>query len=179
MIPLFLGLSVANVAVLCVVFGLGLGAVDAEGGATGPYAQHVAMGIAAGFLATGTHLATYTYFMATARWLQAATDKAGLDERRFVFPALERKKRALKVVMVALSVTMLTMFAGGGADPTAHPWFPGGLHLMLAVAAVGVNLIAAWVEFGLIRQQGAVMDEVLWILNRPLPDPPSLGRAHR
>lgn len=167
MIPLFLGLTAANLLLLLGVFSLGLFVVDHTGSVTGAHSLHLLLGIAAGLLCALTHVGVYMYHMATARWLQAATDKIGADPMRWAAPALERKRKVFAVVMGAIVITMLTMFAGAGADPTAGRWWPGEVHLMMGVLAIAMNVSAAISEYRHIRAQGAMMDDALAVLNAP------------
>lgn len=174
MISLFLGLSTANILLLLIAFGLGLSATDGQQAPTGLYAFHISMGIASGLMATLTHIAVYTYFMATTKWLGAATDKADLDPQRFVAPAAARKAKALVLVMAAITATMLAMFAGAGGDPTmTNPWWPGGVHLTMGLVALGANVLGAAFEFPLICRQRRSMDEALVILNTTPQTPPA------
>lgn len=166
MISLFLGLSTANILLMSIVFGLGLFAVDGGDQATEGYRHHVTLGIASGFMAGATHLGVYMYFMATSKWLGAACDKANLNPTNYVRPALEHKKRVLKVVLLAIGVTMLAMFAGAGTDPTMGRQWSSSWHLVLAVLALGTNLVCAVLEYPRIRQQGALMDSALEKVNR-------------
>ena len=166
MISLFLGLSVANLLIMTNAAGLGL-APALLPATTGSdyYAIHITIGIASGMMACLTHMIVYAYFMATSKWLGAATDKEDLDTRRFVSPALEHKRRALTTVIAPIAMVMLTLFAGAAADPTQSPWLPKGIHLFGAAATVMVNLIVAVVQFRLIIRQGRLMDDALAILN--------------
>lgn len=166
MIPLFLGLHAANLIVMSIVFVLGLGATSGpEHRPTDLYAYHLAMGLAAGLLTTLAHLTVYTYFMGTSKWLHAAADKAGLDLHRFVVPAQQRKKYSLRYAMAAIVLTMVTMFAGAGADPTVHPLWPAEAHLALAAITILGNAFCAVGEYRLIRQQGRLMDDALAVVN--------------
>lgn len=170
MIPLFLGLSAANVLLLLISFGLGLFATDAGHNPTEMFSYHVAIGIATGLMTTLTHVAVYTYFMATSKWLHAAADKTGLPTGRYVAPSLARKKRIFVIVMAAIGVTILTMIVGAASDPTVPgSWVPEGLHMAMAFLSVAVNIAAAAGQFPLIRAQGGLIDEVLAIVNNPLP----------
>jgi len=162
---LFLGLTAANLLLLSIVFGLGLFATDAADQPTWIYSYHIALAIAAGMMTLLTHLAVYTYFMATSRWLQAATDKANLDPNAYAAPALAAKKRVLPLAMTAIVLTMLTMFAGAGADPTLRRLWPAEVHLAIAALAVAANALCAALEFRLIKAQGRLMDGALAILN--------------
>ncbi len=166
MIPLFLGLSAANILVLGLTFGAGLlAAGPATALPSSGYAFHITIGIAAGLMTTLTHTAVYTYFMATSKWLQAATDKADLDPTVFVAPAKSRKHRILSTVIAALVITILTMFAGAAADPTAQPWLPSIIHMLMGLTTLAVNLLAAVAQFPLVQQQGRLIDQALAILN--------------
>ncbi len=164
--PLFLGLTAANLLLLATVFAIGLFAVDPADKPTGLYSYHIALAIAAGMMTLLTHIAVYTYFMATSRWLQAASEKANLSLDDFAAPAFTAKRRVLSVVMTAIIAVMLTMFAGAAADPTVHPWWPGEVHMAVAGVAIAVNLFCALLEYKLIQSQGKLMDGALAILNR-------------
>lgn len=163
MIPLFLGLTAANLICLTVVFFLGLFVEDATGGRSDLYTYHITLAIGAGLMTALCHVAVFTYFMATTKWLGAATDKAGLDPAVFVQPPARRKSRAFAVAMLAVVVTMLTMFLGAAADTIAA--MPGGVHLASGIAALLVNLACATAEYRLIKQQGALMDDALAAVN--------------
>jgi len=170
MIPLFLGLTAANLFMIVIVFALGLFAVDVADQPTSLYAYHISMGVAAGLMTALTHVAVYTYFMATCKWLGAATQQAGLDATRYVAPAVDRKKRVIMVAMLAITSTVLALFAGAGADPTVNPWWPAQVHLFSAVLALVVNAICGVIEYRHIRDQGALMDRVLAFFNKPAAD---------
>ena len=144
---------------------MGFGAVDAAGHATSWYAFHIALAIAAGMLTVAVHVATYTYFMATSRWIQAAGDKGNLPAAEFTAPAFGNKKKVIVPVMTAIAAIMIAMFAGAAADPTMIPWLSGQVHLVIAATAIAINVICALAEFRLIRRQGAIMDRALAILN--------------
>lgn len=172
---LFLGLHAANLLLLLVTFILGLLAIDGDARPTSMYTVHLAMGIGAGLMATAAHIATYMYFMATTKWLHAATDKAGLDIARFVKPAAANKSRVFTLIMAAIMITMLTMFAGAGADPTMVALWPGEVHLVMAATTIAANLIAALYEYRYIGRQAALMDEALAILTPP----PAMASPHQ
>lgn len=161
MIPLFLGLTVANLIILAIVFTLGLTAAGAEDGTSSLYTYHLAFGFTAGLMVLLTHLSVYVYFMATTKWLAAATDKVGFDPQRFSIPAQKAKRRSFVMVMSIITVTMLTMFAGAGADVTITRLWPGELHLALAAVAIAANLFGALAEYQIIRNQGRLMDEAI------------------
>jgi uncharacterized membrane protein YidH (DUF202 family) len=168
MIPLFLGLTGANLALLLITFALGMTAVNADGSAGGTYNYHLALGITAGLLTTLCHVAIYTYFMATTRWLQAAADKVNLDAAVFVAPALKRKSRSFPLMMIAIGSVMIAMFLGAAFDPTMRAGSTRGIHLAAACVAIAMNVLVAIAEFQLIRAQGKLMDVALADVNRTL-----------
>ncbi|MBI1338238.1 MAG: hypothetical protein GC164_14950 [Phycisphaera sp.] len=165
MVTLFIGLVVANLLVLCTNFVLGLGAVGADNLPTAVYRYHIALGIGAGLMVTLTHVVVYTYFMGTSKWLQAATDKAGISPGKFAQPGARAKRKAFPLIMTPILVTMVAMFAGAGADPTAGAVWSGQVHLFIAAVAIVVNIGAHLLEFRAIKAQGARMDEALATLN--------------
>ncbi len=165
MIPLFLGLSIANLILLATVFGLGLFATDAQHKTTGVYSYHISLAFASGMMVLLTHLAFYTYFMATTKWLAAASDKANFPMDRFAAPAYGAKRRAMRVAMTAILLTMLAMFAGAAADPTVRPWWPGEVHMFAAIVAIVANAFCVWIESDMIKSQRRLMDEALAELN--------------
>lgn len=177
MIPLFLGLTGANLILLLITFAVGMTAANTSGGAGGSYNYHLALGITAGLMTPLCHVVIYTYFMATSRWLQAATDKVNLDVNTFVAPALNRKRRTFQLMMVAIATVMATMFLGAAFDPTMRPATAGassgtsGVHLAAACIAIAVNLIVALAEFKLVREQGQLMDDALLKVNSTLAAP--------
>lgn len=166
MIPLFLGLTIGNLLLMTAVFLMGLLVVDHTGQVTAMHSRHVLLGLGAGLWATLTHVAVYMYHMATARWLQAATDKSGQPEARWAAPALARKRKVFFVMMAAIGATVIAMFAGAAADPLVNPWWPGEVHMMLALFALAANASAAISEYRHIRRQGELMDDALAVLNR-------------
>jgi len=166
MIAIFIGLTASNLLLLGAVFGIGLFVADGRGHPGALYEYHLGLGIAAGLMATLTHMAIYMYFMATTKWLGAAADKVGLDLAQFVQPAERRKRHAFSLVMTAIVMTMLTMFAGAGADPPRGALWPAEVHLVLAAVTVAVHLAVAAGEYRLITRQGTLMDQGLAAVNR-------------
>lgn len=161
MIALLLGLSIANLLLLTGTFMLGLGAVDASSRPTDLYSLHLILAITAGLFTVLTHLTAYTYFMATSKWLAAATDRAALSLPAYVAPSRARKRRVFAAAMTAVCVTMVTMFAGAGADPTLGRLWPAEVHLLLALAALLANAMVAFVEVRHVRDQRALIDKAL------------------
>ena len=118
-------------------------------------------------MCTLAHMSVFTYFMATTKWLEAATDKAGSPTRQYVCPAAARKRQALRWSMSAIVVTMLAMFAGAGADPSIRPLWPSEVHLGMAMVAIASNLLCAIGEYRIIAEQGRQIDSAAARLAAP------------
>ena len=166
MFPLFLGLTLANLLLLCTVFVLGLFVVDHQSEVTDAYDWHIPLGIASGLMVTLTHVAIYMYHMATARWLEAATDKTGEPHSRWAAPALARKRRIFFLMMAAIGSAMIAMFAGALADPLMNPLWPGEVHMVAGIIALAINVAVAFSEAQHIQAQGRLMDDALRTINR-------------
>ncbi len=165
MFPLFLGLTISNLLLLCTVFVLGLFVVDHQSEVTDAYDWHIPLGIAAGLMVALTHVAIYMYHMATARWLEAATDKTGVPQARWARPALARKRRIFFLMMAAIGSAMIAMFAGALADPLMNPLWPGEVHMAAGILALSVNIAVAFSEARHIQAQGRLMDDALRMIN--------------
>ena len=172
MFAIALGLSAANIILLAMAFTVGLSALDVESGAMTVYSTHIAIGIACGLMCALTHVAIFTYFMATSKWLQAAVDKGGMQYNDFVAPSLSRKIRVLAAGLVAIGGTLAAMIGGAGCDPTVNILWPAGIHLALAISAIIINIIVALIELRLVSDQVKLIDKALIILNTlPTPQP--------
>lgn len=159
MVPLFLGLNAVNTLVLLAVVLAPLlrtAAFLPEGLAGAEF--HPALGIFSGFLAALTHTITFTYFMATTKWLEAACVKADLDFNGFVAAPRRAKQRVLVLAMTAITITGLAVFTGAAADiggqqasNFAHLHGTAGLLAMLA------NVACSVLQYRHLRTRGAVM----------------------
>lgn len=165
MIPLFFGLTAANLLLMVGVFVLGMFTKDMDNAPTFIYPYHITLGVAVGLIAALTHVTVYTYFMATTKWLRAATDKANLDPAFYVEIPMRRKRRALPVSMIAIVATMLCLFAGAGADTTL---WPREVHLVTAILAIAVNFACAAAQYILIRDQTRLIHAALDVVNRSM-----------
>ena len=169
--PLFIGLSMTNILLLAAVFVSG----TVPAGSLIPGRFHVPLAIFTGLFGVLAHMISFTYFMATTRWLMAATEKQDLDRRRFVVRPAHAKRRALWLCMLAVTATMLALFSGAAA---AAPSAAAArlVHPVAAVAAVAANLVALLGLFGLVRARAGLMDEALTLVNSA-PKTSSAGRT--
>lgn len=165
MIPLFLGLTLANLIILGLVAGQGFIALD-DGAEPAAFGLHLVLGVASGFMTVMAHLAVYMYHMATSRWLRAATQKLVIDEDRYVSPAFARKRKVSVFVMPTILLSMANLFVGAAADAGSNRDAMGQVHLVIAMVTIAANVLAAIGEFYCIRGQGRLMDAALAELNR-------------
>ena len=148
MIPLFLGLSLVNLLCLCVAAWLG-------------YNHHRSMHVLAGALATlvccGVHCVVFTYFIATAKWVQHAVLVKRLDPA-LVVPTRSFKIQAFPGALLAMGSVFLAAVLGAARDnemirPTWH-WLP-------ALLAIGVNVAVVFIEYRAIARNGRLIDQIL------------------
>lgn len=159
MVPLFLGLNTANALVLLAVVLASLLRTaaflpDGLGGAE----FHPALGIFSGFLAALTHTITFTYFMATTKWLEAACVKADLDFDGFVAVPRRAKQRVLVLAMTAITITGLAVFTGAAADIAGQRASTfAHLHGVAGFLAMFANVACSALQYRHLRTRGAVM----------------------
>ena len=158
MIPLFIGLTLANLVGLGTAAALGYAA--GAGYAVGPW--HVLSGALAALLCCAVHCVVFTYFAATAKWVQHAIAVKHLDPL-LASPTRSFKAHAFPAALAAMAVTFAAAVAGAGADNFQGAW--PAWHHALAVSTFVVNLLAAVVEFRAISRNGRLIDGVLERVN--------------
>lgn len=159
MIPLFLGLTFFNLLSLAATAVLGYG-VMFRGPAFAPY--HQLMGVLSTIACCAVHCIVFTYFIATAKWVQHAIDVKHLDPQ-LSQPTRSFKAQAFPAALSAMFIVFLTAVIGVitlsyGIRPI---W-----HHVLAVVAVLVNAGAAFMEYQAIVKNGRLIDSILEQVNR-------------
>ena len=155
MIPLFLGLTLVNLLMLGLATALGY-VVDRDPARWSPY--HQLIGVLAAMTCVAVHCVVFTYFIATAKWVQHAVTVKQLDPsvaaptRSFKAQAFPAALAAMAVVFVA-AVTGAATFSGYLRSATVH-------HA-LAIAALTVNVLVALVEYRAIARNGQLIDGIL------------------
>ena len=161
MISLFLGLTLANLIALLTTIGLGYVASNPASNLRG---WHTLAGAMSLMLCIGVHCVVFTYFMATAKWVQHAVTVKGLDPS-FSTPTRSFKHQALPVALGAILIVFLTAIFGAAVDSGSTSVVG---HHLLALAAFGANIGAATAEYAAIRRNGALIDQILSA--KPAPD---------
>ncbi|MGH7177445.1 MAG: hypothetical protein ACREJC_08705, partial [Tepidisphaeraceae bacterium] len=107
MIPLFIGITAVNLLCLAVATWLGWGV--SHGRDWGAY--HQLAGALAALVCVGVHCIVFTYFMATAKWIQHAIEVKQLDPR-IAAPTRSFKAQALPAALLAMSSTFASALFG-------------------------------------------------------------------
>src|ERR1051325_11080468 len=127
MIPLFVGVSLVNL--LCLGVTLGLGYI----GVASPAARnlHVLAGALAALVCCGVHCVVFTYFIATAKWIQHAIAVKRLDPE-LLAPTRSFKMLAFPAALAAMASVFLAAIFGAARDNYMTPlWW----HHASAIAA--------------------------------------------
>src|SRR5262245_53175074 len=154
MIPLFLGLTIFNLLCLGITTALGY-AVMLGGSKYAAYHQ------LAGSLSTvaccAVHCVVFTYFIATAKWIQHAIEVKKL-EPTLAAPTRSFKAQAFPSAIGAMMIVFITAVVGVAT-------FSYGLrplwHHALAIISLLVNVLVALVEYRAIARNGALIDSIL------------------
>ena len=155
MIPLFVGLSLVNLLCLGVTMALGYWA---------PATQrhlHILAGALTTIVCCGVHCVVFTYFIATAKWVQHAVAVKRLDPA-LTTPTRSFKRQAFPAALLAMASVFLAAVLGAARDNYATPliW-----HHATAIFAVLVNLAVSAVEYRAIARNGRLIDIVLARIN--------------
>jgi len=158
-IRLFVGLTSLNLLCLLVAAALGY-AVMFRGPAMGPY--HQLAGALATIVCCAVHCVVFTYFIATAKWIQHAIAVKRLDDS-LAAPTRSFKAQAFPAAMLAMLVTFLAAVVGVMVFSYG---IRGIWHHLLAQLAIAVNLVMAFGEYGAIRRNGLLIDQILMEIER-------------
>src|SRR5690242_13501934 len=108
MIPLFLGFSAANILCLAVTAALGYGV---SSGRHSWSTYHQLAGVLATIVCCGVHCVVFTYFVATAKWVQHAILVKQLDIA-LAEPTRSFKAHAFPAALLAMASVCLAAFIG-------------------------------------------------------------------
>jgi hypothetical protein len=153
-IPLFLGLTLFNLICLLVTASLGYGVLFA-GAKYAPY--HQLTGSLATVACCAVHCVVFTYFIATAKWVQHAIDVKRLDQS-LAAPTRSFRKQAFPAAILAMSLVFITAVVGVATfSYRIRPIW----HHTLSWVSIVVNLLVAVVEYRAIVRNGALIDSIL------------------
>ena len=155
MIPLFIGLTVFNLLMLGVTTGLGY-VVHRDPLRFSPY--HQLAGVLATIACVAVHCVVFTYFIATAKWVQHAVSVKHLDPA-LAAPTRSFKAQAFPAALLAMAVVFVTAVTGAA---TFSGYFRSTtVHHTLAVTSLVINALVAVVELRAIARNGRLIDEIL------------------
>lgn len=154
MIPLFVGLTCLNFIALAVAMTFGYLRTGPDETAS----RHMLSGVLAAMVCCGVHCVVFTYFAATAKWVQHAIQLKQLDPS-LLAPTRSFRAQAFPAAISAIAIVFLAAFAGAGADNYGGLWRPA--HHVLAIAALVVNALVALIEYRAIFRNGRLIDTVL------------------
>ncbi len=154
MISLFLGLTIANLTALLVTIGLGYAGVSGTGSMR---AWHMLAGTMTVLLCIAVHCVVFTYFIATAKWIQHAVTVKSLSAE-YTAPTRSFKAQAFPAALAAILAVFITAMLGAATDNhlVSATW-----HHLLALTAFGINLGAAAIEYIAIDRNARLIDRLL------------------
>ena len=155
MIPLFVGLTLVNLLTFAVAGALGYLSVAGTG--QNLRGWHMLAGGLAGIVACGVHCFVFTYFVATAKWMQHAVVTKKLDES-FIAPTRSFKKQAFPAAMFAIAVSLIATFSGAARDTRM---ISQTAHHAITAGAFAINILVAIVEYRALARNGLLIDSIL------------------
>ena len=158
MLSLFLALTAFNL--LCLLLTAALGYVYGGSQVT---QWHALAGVVATITCCAMHCVVFTYFIATAKWVQQAVTVKQLDPA-LVAPTRSFKMQAFPAALLAMSsVFIAALFGAARASYGVWP----GYHHALAWLAIAINGLVAVAEYRAIARNGRLIDQILGIINSP------------
>ena len=156
MLSLFLALTAFNLLCLLLTAALGY----AYGGSEVTQ-WHALAGVVATITCCAVHCVVFTYFIATAKWLQHAVTVKGLDPS-LVRPTRSFKMQAFPAALLAMtSVFAAALFGAARVNYDISPLW----HHAAAWIAIAINAGVAFVEYRAIARNGQLVDSVLALIN--------------
>lgn len=160
MISLFLGLTLVNLLCLGTATALGYMSLSDGGESKG---IHILAGALGTLVCVGVHCVVFTYFIATAKWVQHAVLIKQLDAS-LAAPTRSFKRQAFPAALLAMGIVFATAILGAARDNYGIPriW-----HHSFSLASLAVNLVVAAVEYRAISRNGLLIDSILDRINSP------------
>lgn len=153
MIPLFLGLTAVNL--LCLIVTATLGYMTTAGMRVGQW--HVLAGALSAITCCAVHCVVFTYFIATAKWVQHAITVKSLDAD-LALPTKSFKAQAMPAALLAMASVFVAAMLGAYTD--SYQKSPE-IHHIGAIVAIAVNALVPIAEYSAIRRNGLLIDQIL------------------
>lgn len=159
MIPLFLGLTGFNLLMLALATVLGYGVSSGKDWGT----SHQLAGAVAAIVCVAVHCVVFTYFIATAKWIQHAVTVKRLDPQ-MITPTKSFKAQAFPSALLAMTIVFVTAVVGVATfSYRIEPIW----HHALAIASLVINVLVAAIEYRAIVRNGELIDRILAQLQTP------------
>jgi hypothetical protein len=127
------------------------------------YWLHFLFGLTTALLTLLVHCLIFTYFLGTGRWVKEVKLAYNLSDAPLPKLTRDLKRRVFPPALFAMLFAAATGAAGAAAHVGVSPWF---LHATLATLTLAVNLWAFVVEYGCLRTNVRVLDDVLVEVDR-------------
>ncbi|CAN5585805.1 hypothetical protein BH09PLA1_BH09PLA1_26940 [soil metagenome] len=153
MTSLFLLATALNLLALIATMVLGYGVSNGK-----PWSQqHQLAGVLATILCCAVHCIVFTYFIATAKWVQHAVTVKHLDPA-LVAPTRSFRAAAFPAALAAMAIVCLAAFVGAATfGYQLRPIY----HHVTAILAIAINAIVAFIEYRAIDNNGKLIDRIL------------------
>jgi len=124
-------------------------------------AQHQLCGVLATIVCVGVHCVVFTYFIATAKWVQHAVSVKGLDPS-LISPTRSFRAAAFPAALLAMAIVFLAAVVGAATfSYQIRPIYHHGIALL----AIATNLGVAFVEYRAVDRNGKLIDQILATIN--------------
>lgn len=154
MISLFIGVTLVNLLALGTAAALGY-FVKHDPNVLSPY--HQLAGALAAITCVAVHCIVFTYFIATAKWVQHAVSVRQLAPS-LITPTRSFKAQAFPAALLAMTIVFITAITGVAT-------FVGRgsvvVHHALAITSIVINFLVAGVEYRAIVRNGQLIDRIL------------------
>jgi hypothetical protein len=157
MIPLFIGFTLVNWICLALTALLGYATASSPQARDHWAHWHILAGALSALTCCGVHCIVFTYFIATAKWVQHAVSVKKLDSN-FTKPSRSFRAQAFPAAIGAILIVFITAVFGAAVD---NGYAQSLWHHLLALLAIATNVLVALIEYRAIRNNGALIDDVL------------------
>lgn len=163
MLALFLAITAFNLLCLCLTAGLGY-----RLGGTADGQWHQLAGVISTIVSCAVHCIVFTYFVATAKWVQHAIEVKHLDAQ-LAAPTRSFKAQAFPAAIIAMAAVFFAAVLGVARFSYG---IPARWHEWSALGAIAVNGLVAAVEYRAIARNARLIDHILELI-RVTPAPPA------
>jgi hypothetical protein len=126
---------------------------------------HPLAGIVSTMVCVGVHCIVFTYFIATAKWVQHAVLTKRLDAQ-LVTPTRSFKMQAFPAALLAMASVFAAAILGAAR---VNYDIPPLWHHAAAWIAIAINALVAVIEYRAIGRNGALVDTVLAAIHFSAP----------